>query len=85
SMSNIRHNHAHRAEKAGEATRALVDKITSNPDNRVALVTYGSTIFDGSEATVEKGVADANGKILNDSALWTFDRTTFTAKTYNYS
>lgn len=85
SMSNIRHNHANRAEKAGEATRALVDKITSNPDNRVALVTYGSTIFDGSEATVEKGVADANGKILNDSALWTFDRTTFTAKTYNYS
>lgn len=22
---------------------------------------------------------------MNDSALWTFDRTTFTAKTYNYS
>ncbi|MDE7507281.1 cell surface protein, partial [Streptococcus agalactiae] len=61
------------------------DKITSNKDNRVALVTYASTIFDGTEATVSKGVADQNGKALNDSVSWDYHKTTFTATTHNYS
>ncbi len=85
SMSNIRNKNARRAERAGEATRSLIDKITSDPENRVALVTYASTIFDGTEFTVEKGVADKNGKRLNDSLFWNYDQTSFTTNTKDYS
>ncbi|MCD0008991.1 VWA domain-containing protein, partial [Streptococcus agalactiae] len=85
SMNNERANNSQRALKAGEAVEKLIDKITSNKDNRVALVTYASTIFDGTEATVSKGVADQNGKALNDSVSWDYHKTTFTATTHNYS
>lgn len=85
SMNNERAHNSQRALKAGEAVEKLIDKITSNKDNRVALVTYASTIFDGTEATVSKGVADRNGKALNDSVSWDYHKTTFTAATHNYS
>lgn len=84
SMRNSRAN-AQRALKAGEATKALVDRITSNPNNQVALVTYGSTIFDGTVATVSKGVADRNNKPFNDSPFWTYNQTEFEATMRDYS
>ncbi|HHR8860372.1 TPA: PI-2a pilus adhesin PilA [Streptococcus agalactiae] len=70
-----RHN---KAKKAAEALgTAVKDILGANSDNRVALVTYGSDIFDGRSVDVVKGFKE-------DDKYYGL-QTKFTIQTENYS
>lgn len=53
-LDNSNSMNGDKAKKAGEATEKLVKKILSRSDNRVALVTYASDVFDGRTVSVLK-------------------------------
>ncbi|WP_455258298.1 SpaA isopeptide-forming pilin-related protein, partial [Peptoniphilus asaccharolyticus] len=84
-MENSRGGGQQRATKSKEAVQKLAENILSNPENRVALVTYGSVIFDGNEKTVYKGVQDKNGKKFNDSVSFHPSQVKFKARVRNLS
>lgn len=60
SPNNMNHN---RAKKAAEALKSVVnDVLRANSENKAALVTYGSDIFDGRTVNVVKGFKNVSDK-----------------------